>query len=115
MIRARSVSLLVLALCVCALAGCTSARQRQQPGWAHFVDQARLVRASKRSYQLGTGKPRGTAVTWRDLATSLPAHWKPSCPQGGRVLPGRLGEEIVCTVHGQLVDSSYPRKGVRQP
>ena len=83
------------------LTGCGTLKG-DQPGYDRFVETSETVKQAKRTYQLGHSKDHGSAVTWEDLATCLPANWKPICKQGGVLTPGPIGEPMTCTVHGQL-------------
>ena len=90
--------LFLLAACV---AGCASASTKQ-PGYEKFLENSAQVQHAKRTYALGHNIPLGTEVTWVDLATCLPANWKLVCPSGGVLTPGLIGQQMKCTVHGQL-------------
>jgi len=101
----------VLAVLAAALAaGCVSAPP-PDPNLAKCRDIAVLVTVAKRSYQLGMGLPDGTAVTWRDLATCLPANFRSVCPAGGRLEPGPLGGCMKCSVHGEVDGTSRSSRG----
>lgn len=113
----RSVLRSVLAcLAIMALSACTTLRtEQEQKSWDRFVKNSQTVKAAKRSYQLGHNLPDGTPVTWRDLTFCLPTQWKPLCLDGGHLEPGRLGEEMKCSLHGQLINSTAHNPQLREP
>lgn len=96
-----TINLVIFLLLAACVAGCASAASKK-PGYERFVANSAQVQHAKRTYALGHNVPAGTEVTWLDLATCLPANWKAVCPSGGILSPGRIGEQMKCTVHGQL-------------
>ncbi len=95
----------IMIISVLFIAGCTSTLFRN-PAWKKFVDNSRIVSVAKRSYQMGHNVEIGTVITWEDLTFCLPAKWKPVCLSGGKLEPGAIGEQMKCSVHGQLADLS---------
>ncbi|MCK5850350.1 MAG: hypothetical protein KAH23_05495 [Kiritimatiellae bacterium] len=100
----RKRCVLLVIICCAMLPGCASLYRN--PAWLHFVETSKLVRVAKRTYQLGHNSSIGTPVTWEDISTCLPSNWKPVCLKGGTMKPGKIGEEMKCSFHGQLVSSS---------
>ena len=94
----RLLALLFLASC---LSGCASMRE-DPPGYDVCLKNSSTVWQAKRTYALGHNVPEGTEVSWSDLATCLPANWRPVCPQGGKLTPGPIGQWMKCSFHGQL-------------
>lgn len=94
----RVMALLLISACI---AGCAM-MQEHTPGYDTFLENSATVLQAKRTYAIGYNVSNGTSVSWADLATCLPANWKPLCPQGGKLTPGPIGEQMQCTYHGQL-------------
>jgi hypothetical protein len=102
---ATTLRLLLLMLWMASLlTGCDTLRRENDEAWRHFESNVKIVRGAKRAYQAGHNLPNGTPVTWEQLRPCLPAGWKPVCLAGGVLTPGVLGEEMTCSVHGQLHD-----------
>ena len=91
----------VVLLTVLFSAGCSTDRMDSRQARARFMDNSIVVQNAKRSYQLGHNLPDGTAVTWDDIRSCLPAHWRPVCLEAGYIQPGKLGEPMKCSVHGE--------------
>ena len=97
-------TLLLVCMVSTVLTGCGTLRHENDEAWRNFEYNVKIVRGAKRAYQTGHDLPDGTPVTWEQLRSCLPANWKPVCKCGGTLTPGALGEEMTCSVHGQLHD-----------
>jgi len=67
--------------------------------------------AAKQEWALESGKTNGTVATENDIKpyVKLDSNGNlPKCPQGGTYTIGRVGENVMCSFHGDLLGTNSP-------
>ena len=76
---------------------------------SYCINNLRQIEAAKNEWALEKGKTNGEVATIVDLTPYIqlgPDSNFPECPQGGTYSLGRVGENPICSYHGDLIKSN---------
>lgn len=77
---------------------------RSTPSAAACVNNLRQIESAKDQWKVEQQKSTNDVPTWEDLQTYLPQ--KPTCPEGGTYILGKVSESPTCSIGG--VSHSVP-------